>query len=63
MPAYPDERLVEHLIARYWQGKLNPQDSEDLLAQVYDGAPDELRAHAIEFLTTSHFINLRHLFC
>jgi hypothetical protein len=50
MPAYPEERLVEHLMARYWQGKLNPEDSGDLLARFYNVAPDELRAHAIEFL-------------
>jgi hypothetical protein len=48
---HPEERLVEHLMARYWQGKLNPEDTGDLLAQFYDAAPDELRAHAVEFLT------------
>jgi hypothetical protein len=50
-PGHPEERLVEHLMARYWQGKLNPEDEEDLLAQFYNAAPDELRAHAIEFFT------------
>jgi len=49
--AHPVERLVEHLMGRYWQGKLNPEDSEDLLAQFYNVAPDELRARAVEFLT------------
>jgi hypothetical protein len=48
---HSEERLVEHLMARYWQGKLNPENAEDLLAQFYDAAPDELRAHAVEFFT------------
>jgi hypothetical protein len=51
LPAHPEERLVEHLMARYWQGNLNPEDSEDLLAQFYDIASDELRAYAVEFIT------------
>jgi len=51
LSADPEERLLGHLMALFWRGKLDPQNQEDLLAQFYDIAPDKLRAHAVEFLT------------
>jgi hypothetical protein len=51
LSAQPGERLVWHLMALFWRGKLDPEDPKDSLAQFYDVAPDHLRAHAVQFLT------------
>jgi hypothetical protein len=51
LSAQPVERLVWHLMALFWRGKLDPEEPEGFLTQFYDVAPDELREDAVEFLT------------
>jgi hypothetical protein len=46
----PDERLAEHLMVRYWQGKLALGQPEGLLPIFFARATDELRAHALTFV-------------
>lgn len=51
MTADPKERLAWHLLALYWRGKLDLENPEGLLARFYGAASDNLRAHAVDFLT------------
>ena len=46
----PEGRLAEHLMTLYWRGKLDLEDQEGLIARFLMKAPDQLRAHAIEFV-------------
>ena len=46
--ANPNESLADHLMILYWIGHLKLDDA--LLTEFYDRAPDELRAHALEFV-------------
>jgi len=46
----PNERLAEHLMTRYWQGKITLTDQEGLLTKFYQKAPSALLSHAIEFI-------------
>ena len=48
--ANPDERLVKHLMTYYWRGKLNLDEPEGLLAQLYARAPDSLCIYALDFV-------------
>lgn len=45
-----DERLAEHLMAFYWQGKLNLEEQHGLLAQFYVKASTSLLGHALQFI-------------
>ena len=49
--ADPDRRLAEHLMAFYWQGKVDLEDP--LFVSFWENASDSLRAHAIEFIGRS----------
>jgi hypothetical protein len=44
----PDESLADHLMILYWIGHLKLDDAP--LKEFYDRAPEELRAHALEFV-------------
>jgi hypothetical protein len=46
--ADPDEKLAEHLMVFYGRGKLSLDNP--LLASFWKNAPDDLRAHALEFV-------------
>jgi hypothetical protein len=47
----PGKKLIEHLMAYYWRGKVKLQDP--LLVSLWEEASDELRAYAIEFIGES----------
>lgn len=51
--ADPDEHLAKHLMAFYWRGKLNLQESGGILARFFSRAPDKLRRCALEFVGRS----------
>jgi len=53
MSAEPDERLAEHLMVLYWWGALGVEGRDDLLPLFFANAPDELRAHALDFVGLS----------
>jgi hypothetical protein len=46
--ADPDQKLVEHLMAYYWRGTIDPKDP--LLKTFWEKAPDKIRGYAIEFI-------------
>ncbi len=46
----PDERLAEHLMVMFWHARLELEEPRGLLADFYDRAGDELRAHALGFV-------------
>ncbi|MBT9260256.1 MAG: hypothetical protein KM310_10995 [Clostridiales bacterium] len=46
--ANPDERLVEHLMAFYWRGKLSLEDP--LFTAFWEKATDALRGHALGYV-------------
>lgn len=46
----PEGRLAEHLMVFYWRGKLDLDDPERFLSRFFAKAPDQLRAHALEFV-------------
>jgi hypothetical protein len=48
-----DERLVQHLMAFYWAGKLKFDEPEGILAHFYSTAPVELRIYALRFIGQS----------
>ena len=49
-PADPDERLAEHLVVLYWQGKLELDEPDGLLSVFYHKAGVPLRTHALHFV-------------
>ncbi len=49
-PEKPNDRLAEHLMIFYGRGILTLDDADNLLAQFYAEAPDELCAHALWFV-------------
>lgn len=49
----PDEHLAEHLMAYYWRGKLDIDQTGGLLEKFYTNASDSLRASAMEFVGRS----------
>ncbi len=53
MSAEPDERLAEHLMVLYWWGTLGVEGRDDLLPLFFANAPNELRAHALDFVGLS----------
>jgi len=46
----PDTAVASHLMVYYWQGRLDLDDSDGLLARLYARAPDSVRGHAIQFI-------------
>lgn len=44
-----DERLAEHLIALYWRGRLDLEDTDGLVGLLYRVATPQLRGHVIDF--------------
>lgn len=49
----PDHQLAQHLMTYFWRGKLRLDDDNGLLAQFWQRANDNVRAHAIEFIGRS----------
>jgi len=49
----PGGNLAEHLIALYWRGRITWENSERILVDFYQRAPDVVRAHAMEFVGRS----------
>jgi len=49
--ADPDENLAEHFMELYWRGTLGLDDP--LLDALWKNAPDDLRAHALDFVGRS----------
>lgn len=49
----PDTAVASHLMAYYWQRKLDLDDPDGLLARFYAKAPDSIRGHAIDFIGRS----------
>lgn len=45
-----DEQLVEHLMIFYWRGKLDEDEPNGLLRQLWSRASDKLRGHALSFV-------------
>lgn len=45
----PDDHLAEHIMTFYWQGKLPPDDPENLLGRFLSRAPVALRGQAMGF--------------
>lgn len=48
----PSQRLAEHLMIFYWTGKL-ALEGKGLIGEFFAGSPDELRAHALDFIGRS----------
>ena len=49
----PDTAVASHLMTYYWQGKLDLDDPNGLLARFYAKAPDSVRGDAIDFIGRS----------
>lgn len=49
----PDERLAEHLMVMYWQGRLDLDEQDGLLPRFYIQATAKIRRHALAFIGRS----------
>jgi hypothetical protein len=46
---HPDDALAEHLVELYWQAQISIDDPQSLISRFFEKAPEETRAHAIDF--------------
>jgi hypothetical protein len=46
----PAERLAQHLMLLYWRGRISWENEGAILKELFDRAPDEVRAEALEFV-------------
>jgi hypothetical protein len=49
----PDTAMARHLMVYYWQGSLDLDDADGILAKFYTRAPDSVRGDAIDFIGRS----------